>query len=120
MPDSEKAGYQLGLLYLSGKAEPDPSQCERPRAKKCCIIGRAGLRFQIAQKIFVPPPRHLSPCTFPSPLAMSLSSALKGDSPQQVRSLVSSSRSLAWLQHPLRVAAGTTHSRPLASEKQWY
>lgn len=33
---------------------------------------------------------YLSPCTIPSPFEMSLSSALKGDSPQQVRSLVSS------------------------------
>lgn len=47
---------------------------------------------------------------------MSLSSALKGDSPQQVRSLVSPSRSR--LQHRSRVAAGARHAAPLAPAKK--
>ncbi|KAL2280308.1 hypothetical protein FJTKL_12578 [Diaporthe vaccinii] len=46
---------------------------------------------------------------------MSLSSALKGDSPQQVRSLVSPSRSR--LQHRSRVAAGARHASPLSHQK---
>lgn len=55
----------------------------------------------------LPSAPHLSPCTIPSTPAMSLSSALKGDSPQQVRSLVSPSWSRS------RVAqAGARHTRP--------
>lgn len=46
---------------------------------------------------------------------MSLSSALKGDSPQQVRSLVSPPRSR--LQQRSVVAAGARHAAPLAPEK---
>lgn len=46
---------------------------------------------------------------------MSLSSALKGDSPQQVRSLVSPLRSR--LQHRSRVAASGRHAAPLSRQK---
>lgn len=54
---------RLGLLHCTYPARPSPTLLNASGLgpKKCCIIGRAGLRFQIAQKISVPPPLPICP-----------------------------------------------------------